>query len=80
MSNIKNKSESIKEHYGEETVQTTELTEQKDRLERIQSNGYNVVNCGSCGTVIIIELKDDLINCSNCNYESEHCDFPDFVY
>jgi len=48
--------------------------------ERIQASGINIVTCGNCGTILIHELKDELINCACCNEILDQCDCPDLWY
>lgn len=50
-------------------------------LQKMQANGFNVTTCGECGDVVLHELpvKNDLLTCDNCGFESDPCDFPDLV-
>lgn len=61
---------------------TPEIEEQFELLREIQKLGYNIVNCGGCGDVFIhrIPVKDNILKCPYCDYESEECDFPDLFY
>lgn len=66
------------------------VLEQIDLIEEVQRvAGINVVNCGSCGSVLlhrIVPLTMDTpseeydITCPYCDFTSEPCDFPDFLY
>lgn len=66
----------------EQQPQSTEISEQFKRLSRIQESGYNVLRCGDCGWLVIVTLNDesDLIECHECGFIGEHCDYPDAVY
>lgn len=58
----------------------------QEELQRVA--GINIVNCGSCGSTLlhrIVTINDyvdgvDDIVCPYCNFTSEPCDFPDFLY
>lgn len=66
------------------------ILEQIDLVEKIQSvAGINIVNCGNCGSVLLHKmtplttwtpLEDYDITCPYCDFKSEPCDFPDFLY
>lgn len=66
------------------------VLEQIDLVEELQSvAGINVVNCGNCGSVLLHRIvplvenakdEDYDITCPYCDYTSEPCDFPDFLY
>jgi hypothetical protein len=66
------------------------LLEQIDLVEELQYIAkINIVNCGNCGSVLlhkIVPLKMDRpaedydITCPYCDFTSEPCDFPDFLY
>lgn len=66
------------------------VLDQIDLIEEVQRvAGINVVNCGSCGSVLlhrIVPLTMDTpeeeydITCPYCDFTSEPCDFPDFLY
>lgn len=66
------------------------VLEQISLQEEIQrETSITIVNCGNCGSVILhkmpistIEtpLEDLDINCPYCDFTSEPCDFPDFLY
>ena len=45
--------------------------------EVIKKSGINIVTCGSCGSVVLHRLSDEEIQCPDCGFESEPCDFPD---
>jgi len=40
----------------------------------------NIVTCGHCGDVFLHERHLEEITCPHCNFTSEPCDFPDFIY
>lgn len=65
----------------EQQPQSTGRSEQFKRLSRIQESGYNVVNCGNCGIPVIVSIDSgsDLIECHECGFVGEHCDYPDVV-
>jgi hypothetical protein len=66
------------------------MLEQIDLVEELQSvAGINIVNCGNCGSVLLhrltplamdTPLEDYDITCPYCDFQSEPCDFPDFLY
>jgi DNA-directed RNA polymerase subunit RPC12/RpoP len=66
------------------------VLEQIDLQEELQRvAGINIVNCGSCGSTLlhrIVPMAMDTpieeydITCPYCNFTSEPCDFPDFLY
>lgn len=66
------------------------VLEQIDLVEDLQSvAGINIVNCGNCGSVLLHKIvplttwtptEDYDITCPYCDFESEPCDFPDFLY
>lgn len=66
------------------------VLEQIYLVEEIQGvAGINIVNCGNCGSVVIhrtipltidTPLEEYDITCPYCDYTSEPCDFPDFIY
>lgn len=65
------------------------IIEQIELQNKIQSAGFNIVNCGSCGSVVLHEcvtITEDMaeeeysIECPYCDFKSEPCDFPDFLY
>lgn len=52
----------------------------EDVLQRMQRAGFNVTTCGNCGDVKLhAEIKNDLLECDSCGFESDPCDFPDLV-
>jgi uncharacterized Zn finger protein (UPF0148 family) len=55
--------------------QQVELMDNVRRLADI-----NLVNCGSCGSVLLHERSDEEVTCPYCEFKSEQCDFPDFLY
>lgn len=66
------------------------MLEQIDLVEELQSvAGINIVNCGNCGSVLLhritplamdTPIEDYDITCPYCDFQSEPCDFPDFLY
>lgn len=66
------------------------VLEQIDLQEEIQRvAGINIVNCGNCGSVLLhrivplamdTPLEDYDITCPYCDFQSEPCGFPDFLY
>lgn len=61
----------------EKVVEQLQLQDEMRRLTNI-----NIVNCGSCGSVLLHRISDDAddIDCPYCDFTSEPCDFPDFLY
>ena len=54
---------------------------QKELIEEIiAETGINIVTCGSCGDVFLHELEQTEITCPHCDFKSEPCHFPDFIY
>lgn len=53
----------------------------KDVLQKMQANGFNATTCGSCGEVVLhtFPVKNNLLKCDWCEFESDPCDFPDLV-
>lgn len=53
----------------------------EDVLQKMQKAGFNVTTCGNCMAVKLHELpvKNDLLKCDNCDFESDPCDFPDLI-
>ena len=63
----------------EKVIEQIELQEEIQRLANI-----NIVNCGNCGEILLhrtttIQDTED-ITCPYCNFHSNPCDFPDFLY
>lgn len=56
------------------------LQEQEQLAIEIQNKGHNVVNCGDCGDVFLHKIEVDELTCPYCEYTSDICDFPDFIY
>ena len=46
----------------------------------IQDYGYSVVTCGECGCVNIYKSEEEIMECHQCGFKSEPCDFPDLFY
>jgi hypothetical protein len=40
----------------------------------------NIVTCGTCGDVLLHKRNAEEITCPHCDFTSEPCDFPDFIY
>jgi predicted RNA-binding Zn-ribbon protein involved in translation (DUF1610 family) len=64
--------------------QKFEKSKKEKRLEQydlqqevIKKSGINIVTCGNCGSVVLHRLSDEEIQCPDCGFESEPCDFPD---
>lgn len=52
----------------------------EDVLQKMQANGFNVTTCGNCSEIKLhAEIKDDLLKCDYCGFESDPCDFPDLI-
>lgn len=45
--------------------------------EILEATNINIVTCGNCGNVVLHKLNATEIECTNCGYKSEPCDFPD---
>lgn len=63
----------------EKVIEQIQLQEEIQRVASI-----NIVNCGNCGEILLhrttcIQDAED-ITCPYCDFESEPCDFPDFLY
>jgi hypothetical protein len=58
------------------------VLEQIKLAEEIQKvAGINIVNCGNCGEVLLHRItEDEDIECPYCDFKSEPCNFPDFLY
>lgn len=68
----------------EKVIEQIKLKEELQTTSKI-----NIVNCGSCGAVLlhkVVDLEKDTptedydITCPYCDFTSEPCDFPDFLY
>lgn len=57
-----------------------QLVQYKLQQEIINTLSINIVTCGNCGSVLLHRLSDADIECPDCGYESEACDFPDLNY
>jgi len=68
----------MKKTIREKVIEQIKLQEEIQSLANI-----NIVNCGNCGAVVLhrreYELDKDIV-CPYCDYTSEPCDFPDFLY
>jgi len=64
-----------------ENIESKELFEnQIDLMCEIQGElNINIVNCGNCGGVFLHKLNETEIKCPYCCFNSEPCDFPDFI-
>ena len=53
----------------------------EDVLQKMQRAGFNVTTCGNCMAVKLHEspVKNDLLRCDSCDFESDISDFPDLV-
>ena len=45
-----------------------------------QTAKINIVNCGRCGAVVLHKIEEEEITCPYCEFKSEPCDFPDYLY
>ena len=54
--------------------------DQFEYAEIIQESGVNIVTCGMCGKVLLHGTEESEIECPFCGYESEPCDFPDYIH
>jgi hypothetical protein len=60
----------------EKVLEQIALTEEIQKVA-----GINIVNCGGCGSVLLHKINEDEdIECPYCDFKSEPCDFPDFLY
>jgi predicted RNA-binding Zn-ribbon protein involved in translation (DUF1610 family) len=50
------------------------------QLEVVAKTGINIVTCGNCGSTLLHRIEDENINCPDCGFDSEPCDFPDLNY
>jgi predicted RNA-binding Zn-ribbon protein involved in translation (DUF1610 family) len=46
----------------------------------VAKTGINIVTCGNCGSTLLHRIEDENINCPDCGFDSEPCDFPDLNY
>lgn len=63
----------------EKVIEQIQLQEEIQRVANI-----NIVNCGNCGGMLLhrtttIQDAED-ITCPYCDFKSDPCDFPDFLY
>lgn len=42
--------------------------------------GINIVTCGNCSSVILHRNSAEEVECYDCGFKSEPCDFPDLFY
>lgn len=50
------------------------------QLEVVAKSGINIVTCGNCGSTLLHRIEDETLECPDCGYGSEPCDFPDLNY
>ena len=62
----------------------------QEEIQRVA--GINIVNCGNCGEILLhrivpmvtmvmgTPIEEYDIQCPYCDFQSEPCDFPDFLY
>lgn len=50
------------------------------QLEVVAKCGINIVTCGNCGSTLLHRIQDETLECPDCGYGSEPCDFPDLNY
>lgn len=55
----------------------TNKTQNELQQEIIDKTGINIVTCGNCGSVLLHYIDDEFIQCPDCKFASEPCDFPD---
>ena len=62
-------------------------TKQEKVLEQIalmevirDKANINIVACGNCGDILLHKLEDEEIECPHCDFKSDPCDFPDYLY
>jgi hypothetical protein len=59
----------------------TLVAEQVKLMNEVLSDAeVNIVNCGMCSSVLLHKTNAEQITCPHCEYTSEPCDFPDFIY
>ena len=58
----------------------TNKTQNELQQEIINLTGINIVTCGNCGSVVLHYIDDEFIQCPDCKFASEPCDFPDLNY
>jgi hypothetical protein len=57
------------------------IEKQLDLMHTIrQKANINIVTCGKCGAVNLHSLDDEEIQCAYCDFKSDPCDFPDYLY
>ena len=59
---------------------TKNETQYNLQQEVLEKTSINIVTCGDCGSTLLHRISDDEIHCPDCNFEGEHCDFPDLNY
>ena len=55
------------------------LREEQSQLQHevIHKAEINIVTCGNCGSVVLHRTSVEEIQCPDCGFKSEPCDFPD---
>lgn len=48
--------------------------------EVVAKSGINIVTCGNCGSTLLHRIEVETLECPDCEFESELCDFPDLNY
>ena len=59
------------------TREEKRLEQYKLQQEIVEKSGVNIVTCGNCGSVVLHRVGDEEIECPDCDFVSEPCDFPD---
>lgn len=50
------------------------------QLEVVAKSGINIVTCGNCGSTLLHRIQDETLECPDCGFDSNPCDFPDLNY
>lgn len=62
-------------------MQKSKVQEQIYLMEEVQQKAkVNIVTCGNCGAVFLHKLREEELQCPYCEFKSEPCDFPDYLY
>jgi len=48
--------------------------------EIVEKSEINVVTCGNCGSALLHRISVEEIECPDCGFKSEPCDFPDLFF
>lgn len=61
---------------------TTEQRQKQIELQNeiIEKTSINIVTCGNCGTTMLHRLNEEELECPDCGFKSEPCDFPDLYF